>query len=163
MTENDGALTANETFYTNVESNGKSELVKADAILFHNETVEPEPVPETVDLSFQYVTNVSGASDVPSGVTAPATQELAKDSVFGTHAYGTGSYSSDYTFHGWYEDPACTVRMAADAILSSDTTVYGYWTYDDGDDGGDDRDDDDDDDDHGTNIPDDDTPTTNSA
>ena len=161
VTENDGALTANETFYTNVESNGKSELVKADAILFHNETVEPEPVPETVDLSFQYVTNVSGASDVPSGVTAPATQELAKDSVFGTHAYGTGSYSSDYTFHGWYEDPACTVRMAADAILSSDTTVYGYWTYDDGDDGGDDRDDDDDDDDHGTNIPDDDTPTTN--
>ena len=155
VTENDGALTANETFYTNVESDGKSELVKADAILFHNETVEPEPVPETVDLSFQYVTNVSGASGVPSGVTAPATQELTKDSAFGTHAYGTGSYSSAYTFHGWYADSACTVRMAADDVLSSDTTVYGYWTYDDG---GDDRDDDDDDD--GTNIPDDDTPTT---
>ena len=81
-----------------------------------------------VKLSFQYVTDIDGASAVPEGVTAPETVELEQGSVFGTHDYGTGTYGSRYTFHGWFADPACDVPMDENTVLTQDTEVYGYWT-----------------------------------
>ena len=129
--------------------------VGTDTILYavwKDDTVIPPK--ETVTLSFQYVTDVHNASRVPSGVTEPEDQDVELGSTFGSHGYGTGSYSSRYTFHGWYADADCTDRMSSSDIIDDDMTVYGYWTVRD-------RDDDDDDDDNGgTNIPDEDTPTT---
>ena len=109
-----------------------------------------------VQLSFQYVTDVHGASVVPNGVTAPETVELEKGSVFGTYGHGTGDYGSRYTFHGWFADPACNVPMEEDTVLTQDTVVYGYWTHSSGGSGGGSGDGDG----GSTDVPDENVPTT---
>ena len=116
---------------------------------------ETEIPGDKVQLSFQYVTDVHGASVVPNGVTAPETVELEKGSVFGTYGHGTGDYGSRYTFHGWFADPACNVPMEEDTVLTQDTVVYGYWTHSSGGSGGSG-----DGDGGSTDVPDENVPTT---
>ncbi len=132
---------------------GESLTVSSDKVLYAVWKDDSQQPGEIIELSFQYVTDVHGASAVPGEATAPETVELERGSVFGQHDYGTGGFNSRYTFHGWFADPACNVPMEEDTVLTQDTVVYGYWTRSGGSGGGDG-------DGGSTDVPDENVPTT---
>ena len=127
--------------------------MSSDKVLYAVWKDDSQQPGEIIELSFQYVTDVHGASAVPGEATAPETVELERGSVFGQHDYGTGGFNSRYTFHGWFADPACNVPMEENTVLTQDTVVYGYWTRSGGSGGGDG-------DGGSTDVPDENVPTT---
>ena len=116
---------------------GSTIVLDADTNLYAQWKDEGTPV-ETFSVNFQYVTDVTGASQVPSGVTLPAALSAKKGETitFGQQSYGTGVIPNGYTFRGWYLDAACTTPVTEDQTFTEGATVYGYWTYTSGGGGG---------------------------
>ncbi|MEG0322028.1 MAG: MucBP domain-containing protein, partial [Oscillospiraceae bacterium] len=42
--------------------------------------------------------------------------------------YGTGVIPAGYKFHGWFLYPNCTTLASTSTVVTTDDTLYGYWT-----------------------------------
>ncbi|MEG0597388.1 MAG: InlB B-repeat-containing protein [Oscillospiraceae bacterium] len=87
------------------------------------------PAP-TYTLTFAYVTEgVAGVVAPPEGVTVQGAILFEEQYRYDEKLnYGTGVIPAGYKFHGWFLYPNCTTPAGTSTVVTTDDTLYGYWT-----------------------------------